>query len=118
MIKGLRFLLTSSELKDHLTARASYHTSRADTKEAELPQLRETLEKVTKLQPAQLVSNFSKGGRSSYGLDPEDTLTQLENDIRDHRNRALAFAFLSEHLFNDEYDLERSDLVQLEILRA
>lgn len=130
MIKGLRYKLTSGELRLHFKGRADYHSKRADAKEAEvpslrdqIPQLKETLEKVTKFQPSPELTHMNKS-MASYHLDPESAvdslekaLEQLERDVRDHRNKATAFSFLADHLFEEDYDLEQSDLVSLEILK-
>ncbi len=116
MIDGLKIRVPSPELKKHMTERAGYHTGRADTKEKELPGIRDAMEKIgTALNP-QAVSHMNKMS-ASYSLDPESTIENLENDIRDHRNKALAFHFLASHLFDEDYNLNEADLRRLEILK-
>jgi len=42
----------------------------------------------------------------------------LEADIRDHRNRAIVFRTLADHLVpHATYDLDESDLRRLEIVK-
>lgn len=114
MIVGLKFRLTSKELAEHCTGRASYHRRKADEKSAELPGLKEAMERIKASAPAKDVSHMSKGG---YLLDPSSAVDNLESDIRDHRNKALVFDFFAEHFFDEDYDLKEDDLVRLEILK-
>lgn len=102
MIKGLRFKLTASELKERLTKRAAHHTERANEKEAELPNLKSSLELLLVLL---------------HHLDPDEPVKELEQDIRHHRNSAVSFLYMAEHLFEEDYDLDENDLIRLEILR-
>jgi len=120
MIKGLRLRLTTEELKAHCLARAEYHTKRADTKEADLPDLRAAMEKIkaagaANLNPQQL-AHMNKVS-NSYHIDSEAPVEALERDIAQHRNQALAFKFYGEHLFAEDYDLDESDLKRLQILK-
>lgn len=130
MIEGLKLNIPSKELAELIKARAAYHRGRADLKEKEqLPMLRATLPDLEKAmavvqghgQHPQRLSNMSKG--SSYNMDenPVDRLQKdiesLELDIRNHRNKALAFEFIAGHLFDDVYSLTETDLNRLEILK-
>lgn len=118
MIEGLKIRVTSGELRTHLLARSVHHRQRADEKEAGIPELKSALETVTKnsLNPPS-VGAMNKMATSSYHLDPDDAISQVETDIRNHRNSALAFEFFADHLFDEDYTLSEADLRRLEILR-
>jgi len=117
MISGLKLKVTSKELRQHCLDRAGYHARRGNEKEAELPSLKEAVDRIKGagggLTPDSL-ARMSKGG---YHLDPDSPVESLENDIRDHRNKSLVFCFFAEHLFDEDYTLEESDLVRLEVLK-
>lgn len=118
MIDGLKIRVTSRELTLHMNDRASYHAGRADVKEGELPAIKDALDKMKAgLDPATVSMMNKTGVSSSYNLNPADTIEQLERDIRDHRNKALAFRYLACHLFDEDYNLSESDLKRLEILK-
>lgn len=114
MIEGLKIRVRSDELKLHCAARAKYHETRANEKEAKLPELRRSLETIRETTSPQGVSNMFKG---SYHIDTSDPVEDLEHDIRDHRNKSLVFTFFAEHFFDDDYCLKEDDLVRLEILK-
>lgn len=116
MIEGLKFKMSNSELVLHLTARSKYHQQRADEKEAELPGLKETLDRLVPARQAASLQMMNKS-RSTYGFDPDDPIEQLSTDIRNHRNSSLAFEFMASHLLDDDYTLTEADLKRLEILR-
>lgn len=119
-IKGLRYQFTSDQLRAHMVDRAKYHDGRADTKETALPELRAAVEIVKKAgtQAAASIAAMSKFSNSNYHFDPGTQVEQLEQDIKDHRNKALVFRELSKHLFVDStYDLDENDLRRLEILK-
>jgi hypothetical protein len=115
MISGLKVRVTCEELKTHCVERAKYHDERAVQKEAELPQLKEIIESIKAGKVAENVARMS--GKSGYNFNAEDPVRDLETDIRDHRNKALVFRWFSEHFFPEDYTLEESDLVRLEILK-
>ena len=120
IVKGLRFHFTTLQLNDHMVARAAYHESRADTKETALPELRAAVDivKAAGTTAATNIAAMSKFSNSNYQFDPGDQVEQLENDIKDHRNKALVFRELSNHLFaGATYDLDEADLRRLEILK-
>jgi hypothetical protein len=106
MIEGFKLRVTCTELMNHCMERAGYHAKRADTKEAELPSLRRSMEALTK-SPQQI--------NSSYNL--QDPIEQLETDISDHRSKCSTFTFFAEHLFEEDYTLHESDLVRLEFVK-
>jgi len=111
MIKGLRLKITSKELKDHCLERAKYHVSRADKSRQEkkkaLQDLREALEKVKGQKHLEMATAVLLHGQ----------IESLERDIREHNNKVLVFRYYAEHLFDEDYDLEESDLVKLEIFK-
>jgi len=120
IVKGLRYHFTTKQLGDHMRARAEYHEGRATTKESALPELRSAVEIVKKagIHAAASIAAMSKFSNSNYHFDPGTQVEQLEEDIKDHRNKALVFRTLSDHLVADAtYDLEESELRRLEILK-
>lgn len=119
LVPGLKIRLTAVELRDHLKARAEYHSKRRAEKEGLLPQIQDAAAKLKAQAPAAVVAQFSKGGlsNSTYRFDGDDAVEQLKGDIESHNNKAVAFAFLAEHLFPQDYCLDRDDLVRLEILK-
>lgn len=117
LVPGLKLRLTADELRSHMLARAAYHAEREKEKRALLPQLEEAAEKLKAQQPAQVVAQFSKSGPSNYRFDGDDAVAQLRGDIETHHNKSVAFTFLAGHLFGQDYCLDRSDLVMLEILK-
>jgi hypothetical protein len=114
MIDGFKIKITSSELKKHCQEKSAYHSKRAEEKNQELPTIKDALEKIKTIGPAQSVSHMNKG---SYHLDPGDAVEQLETDIRDHHNKSLVFAFFAEHLFDEDYVLDETALIRLEIIK-
>jgi hypothetical protein len=116
MIEGFKLKVTSAELKIHCSERAVYHRKRADDKEAQLPELKRSIESLEKIgaATASSVSNMNKGG---YAMDRQDPVEALESDIKDHRNKALVFGWFAEHLFEEDYTLKEDDLFRLEILK-
>lgn len=119
-VKGLRYQFTTSQLSTHMVERAKHHEGRATAKEAALPELKAAVEivKAAGTHAAASIAAMSKFSNSNYHFDPTDQVDQLENDIKDHRNKALVFRELSNHLFADSiYDLDEADLRRLEILK-
>lgn len=113
MIKGLRLRISSLELQEGMRERAKYHDQRAQTKSGDLPELRKIMESM-KHSPATAVSNMSKG---NYQMDNSNPVEALEADIRGHHQKAIAFRYMADHLFDEDYDLDENDLIRLEILR-
>lgn len=115
----LLFVVTPDELKGHLISRSRYHDEQANLKEQQIPKLRESLELVrdaAKNNPFSTTSNYGKGS-GSYQVDPEDTVEQVEKDVREHRIKSHRFDFLSKHLLNEDYQLTISELQQLELVK-
>jgi len=118
MIEGLKIRLEPDELRAHCLSRAKYHTERADQKEKELPALRDALEKIKGGGGKAAESLARMSGKSgAYNLDTESPVEDLENDIRDHRNKNLVFLFYADHFIPEDYVLMEADLVRLEILK-
>lgn len=118
MITGFKLRVTSGELKTHLRERAAYHRRRADEKGAELPGLRDAMERLKKNAAGAATNLAHMNKTSNYRMDPDDPVENLETDIKDHQNKAMVFEFYAEHLFDEDYTLDRNDLVSLEIVRA
>ena len=116
LIEGLRIRVTSEELATHLRARADYHSERAEQKQQELPALRASVDAIMSSPNAENVARMS--GKSGYNFNPHDAVENLERDIRDHRNKALAFRYFADHLFTQDYDLGEEDLQRIEILKS
>ena len=120
VVKGLRYQFTTDQIRTHMIDRAKHHESRASTKETALPELRAAVDIVKKAgtQAATNMAAMSKFSGTNYHFDPGSQVEELENDIKDHRNKALVFRELSNHLFADAtYDLDENDLRRLEILK-
>lgn len=118
-VPGLKIKVTSVELSQHMRDRAVYHESRRDEKRRLLPQIEDAAQQLKSQAPAQTIAQFNKSGVTSnpYRFDGDDAVEQLKADIENHNNKAVAFKFLAEHLFAEDYCLDRSDLVGLEILK-
>lgn len=120
IIKGLRYQFNTEQLATHMKARADYHEGRANHKEGALPELKNAVEIVKQAGTAHAtaIATMSKFSNSNYHFDPTDQVEQLENDIKDHRNKALVFRTLAGHLFpGATYDLDENDLRRLEIVK-
>ncbi len=117
LVPGMKTRMTSIDLRAHMLARAEYHHKRHDEKAAQLPQIEEAVDKIKASSPATVVAQLGKGGNSAYRFDGDDAVESLKRDITDHNNKAVAFKFLAEHLFAEDYCLDRDDLVRLEILK-
>lgn len=118
MIKGFRVKVTSAELQTHLVARAAYHRGEAAKSEKELPELKATAVRLNATVPATTVSGKGYNYSNAPGTDVESAIEQLEADIKSRLGKALAFDYLSTHLFDEDYDLDESDLIRLEILKT
>jgi len=120
IVKGLRYHFTTEQLYAHMKNRSDYHESRANTKETALPELRAAVDivKAAGTTAATNIATMSKFSNSNYHFDAGDQVEQLEEDIKDHRNKALVFRTLADHLVDDAtYDLDESELRRLEILK-
>ncbi len=116
IVKGLFFHYTTEQLAQHMRERAEHHLDRAATKESALPELRKAVDTVQASTEASNVTQMSKTNNSyHFGGDQVDN---LESDIRDHKNKALVFRTLADHLVpNATYELDESALKRLEILK-
>ena len=112
MINGFRIRVTVAELREHLMTRAEYHMTRAETKAKELPTLKEAFATI-----ASNMASPSPTNSTSYHMDPQSTIDQLERDIREHKSKSLRFAFFAAHLFDEDYDLTVSELGALELVK-
>lgn len=115
MIDGLKLRVTSKELVEHCLARSTHHKDRANTKASQL--IRDALNKLKNAKDPEALAVMSKTGFSNYSLDPEGVVESLENDIRTHNEKALIFKFFADHLFDEDYTLQESDLKRLEMLK-
>lgn len=120
MIEGLKLRIPSEELAAHCKERSAYHKRRGEQKTAELPALRDAMDRVKTAGRQALenlpssVPHMNKGG---YAVEHEDPVKALETDIRMHQNSALVFAYFAEHFFPEVYVLGEADLQRLEILK-
>lgn len=117
LVPGLQIRMPSKELADHLRSRATYHAGRKKEKEP-------LLESAMKIQKAMEESNEAAAAAithlnktSNYRFDPKTSVEQLASDIRDHHSKLVAFAWLADHLFPQDYCLSREDLYALEVLK-
>ena len=116
MIEGFKLKVASSELKTHCFGRAEYHRKRATEKEAELPKVKEAMEAIRR-GGGHAAAGITHMNKNSYNLDTTDVVENLENDIKDHKNKAMVFDFFGNHLFAEDYTLKEDDLIRLEILK-
>jgi hypothetical protein len=115
IVKGLLFHYSTEQLAETMRARATHHEARAAEKEGALPDLRRAVDMVKASAEAKAVAQMSKG--SSYHFDG-DQVTELESDIRDHKNKALVFRDMADHLVpNATYELGEAELRRLEIVK-
>lgn len=119
MINGLQFKISSEELVEHCQIRARYHTSRAEEKSKELPALKEAMDRIKNagLAAPQELARMNKMSMNSSGFNPDDQIEQIQEDIKNHQNKALLFDFWSKHFFDEDYNLGESDLRRLEIIK-
>lgn len=126
MVTGLRFRFAHQELLTHLNERTEHHNKRAETKQAQLPKLKQMLEDIknNRFNPSEapdpndedLCQTIATYNKSPYAFNSESPVEQLERDIAAHQKKARTFRLLAEHLFEEYYDLAESDLKQLEMV--
>ena len=92
---ALEFRITHEELKAHFEARAKYHRQRAEQKTSVLPDAKRTAEVLNK-------NRSINNPKHAYSCEPEDTVKELEQDIRTHRTSALKFQWMAEHIAHDD----------------
>ena len=98
MIEGLRFDVTSEELKVHLEKKLRHHRERVAFYK----------DKAQALQA---------GGAEPAGYTGGDPVQSLREKAAQHQNRVELFDFLRGHLIPGEtYRLEENDLLKLEII--
>lgn len=118
MIEGLKIRVTSQELGDHLNARADYHADKAAEIEKDLPAIREIRDRFrsgTNLNPDDL-ARMTKASNYAHTKGVEEMVGELEGEMRNRRNKAMAFRYIAAHLFQEDYTLQNEDLQRLEIL--
>lgn len=110
---GLKMKLSSEEIRGQCLDRAQYHRKRAEEKGKELPELKRILDAI-------------RGGKatvadmtivSNYRTQPEDIVERLEDDIKEHLQKAAFHEFLAKHLFESVYTLDENDVRKLEFLK-
>lgn len=118
IIKGLIYHYTTEQLATAMRDRAKHHEDRAAQKESALPELRKAVDTVKASVEAQAVAQMTKMNTNSYQFDASGQVEGLEADIKDHRNKALVFRTLADHLVtNATYELTEGDLRRLEIVK-
>jgi len=97
MVNGLQFDVQSEELKKIVQSRLDYHNEKAQVYETKAASLKDALNGVDE-ETRGKVSNGSPVG-------------QLEDKAREHRNKAIHFKFMLDHVIvNDTYRLSQNDL--------
>lgn len=115
MINGFKLKIEASELRNLLVERVNYHRARAEQKQSELPQLKDAWERL-KINNTENNNKFNNS-TTAYHLS-EDPTEQLEQDIKNHKQKANTFEFFANHLFMEEtYTLDDGELRKLEIVR-
>lgn len=116
IVHGLLVRITTAELRTHLRARAEYHTGRAAQKEESIPQLQKAADAVRPEQATRIEDLYKNSGHSGFG--PDQVIRDVTESVRDHRNKALMFLFLADHLFPGAvYCLGTADLIRLEVMK-
>jgi hypothetical protein len=114
-IKGFDLHVTSEELSRLLKGRAEYHQRRAKDKEAELPNLRNLLERLKANPEDRMALTMIKS--SAYNMREADPIGALEKDIRNHKTRAVKFDFYANHLAPGAvYMLSSNEAASLELV--
>lgn len=117
MIEGLKIRVPSKELADHLNKRADHHLEKAAKLSAEIEGLIAVSERIkTKSASDEDIAKVSKVANYNANVSLDDLINQFETDIRGRRNKALAFAYLASHLFDEDYTLQENDLIRVELL--
>lgn len=143
VLPGILFAVPTEDLKTHCQKRSDYHYGRAKDKEKEIPRFEKLIKDLqaaeTELKDASkavkgLATPAARGNPSNikaasagYNFNAQsdsidDQISHLEGqveaiqqDVKDHTNRAAMFAWMSEHLFNGVYALSWEDLRLLEL---
>jgi hypothetical protein len=113
---GLKFKVSSSELRSLLLERATYYRNLALEKESSLPDLRKAVDTV---KVGRNAANMAIGlSKSPYHIVHDAPLGAFEQDVQNYREIAKSFSFLAEHLFDEDYVLREDDLVRLGIIKS
>lgn len=114
-MEGLKFKVSSQELKSHLVDRAAHHRDKASEKEAIPDDIKKTIEASHGNRSiANMVPTLAK---SAYHANVSDSSGSLQRDIEDHQAKAAAFEFFASHLFDEDYTLREEELIRLELVR-
>jgi hypothetical protein len=100
VIDGLRFDMSSDELRDYLSQRVAHHEEREQFYAKQLQALKDGAQ-------GEEMPHYTGG-------NPIDGLT---TKTQEHRNKARMFAFMRDHVTpNEQYRLNETDLAKIEIL--
>lgn len=104
MINGLQVDVKSAELKKIVQSRVDYHNEKASLYEKQAEKLRQTI---------QNVEEDVEYGKVTNGSDVSQNMNQK---AREHKDKAIHFQFLLEHVIQDDvYRLNQADLQLLGI---
>jgi hypothetical protein len=109
---ALEFVFSGLEVRKQCFDRAEYHTKRAEEKEAGLPELKRSMEL--------LVGNGQRvmATKSNYNFDADTPIEKLEEDIRDHKEKAHRFTVFAHHLPEDSYSLSLEEMRLFEFIKG
>lgn len=97
MIAGIRIVMTTDEVKDHVLKRHEYHTEKAAWYTKQIAAL--------------------KAGGLTAESSTADPVSSLECQRDVHNKKAGYFAVLAKHLIpNEQYQLAENDLTKLELI--
>lgn len=98
MVEGLKFQMTSEELRDHLIARVKHHVSRREFYTTKADEL-------------------ERGKAEGMGYSNGDPVRSLREKCDEHDRQVKLFTWMHDHVAPDEsYQLDDKDLQRLEIL--
>ncbi len=104
MINGLQVDVKSAELKSIIKSRIEYHSEKAEAYQKQAVNLRKTITNIEEDVGIGKVSNGADVGQS------------METKAREHKDKAIHFQFLLDHvILDDVYRLGPSDLQLLGI---
>lgn len=105
MIEGLHVDVSSAELKEMLVGRLKYHQEKTIAYERQLTEL------------LKLHAGFDEEARRISKTSNQGPQESLESAIKRHRDQAIFYRFVSEHVVPSEiYRLAENDLVRLGVL--
>lgn len=98
MIEGLKFDVTTAELRGHLQERVTHHKERAEFYAGQVKALED-------------------GNAQGMNYSGGDPVRALKDKHSEHKHKIDLFKFLVDHVVpNEMYRLTESDLLQLEII--